>query len=138
MVISLEQIRAEYALDCIKEALDKYKNSASKLKSYINSAPSMILKNGLANTIAFYKSKYEGEKKLSADKQAYKLLTKCIEGWLKEREIVLSNSSILKWFSDKSTSSIQVLHATDETLRMLNWLKMIAKSKIETNEGEEE
>ncbi len=90
MLRSLEQERANYAWKCIQDV--KSINDIEleeKYKSYVRSASTYIQVNGLGNTFAFYKSKFgadlreKGEKGLSSDKKAYKLIYENLNNWFK-------------------------------------------------------
>jgi len=136
MLRSLEQERAKYAWECIQEAKGVI-DLEDKYKSYVRSAPSYIQINGLGNTLAFYKSKFEadlrkkGENELSADKRAYKLLYNHLNGWRKEQR---GNKDILEWIRDENTSSLGVFQATKEIIALLNWMKRFAEAELRDKE----
>lgn len=75
----LEQGRAEFAYNCVKRANVELGNKAKEYKSYSKKIPSMILTNGLGQTLAFVKAKSE---------KAYELLYEQMTEYLK------SNSSV--------------------------------------------
>jgi len=136
MLRSLEQKRAKYAWECIQEAKGDI-DLENKYKSYVRSAPSYIQINGLGNTLAFYKSKFEadlrkkGENELSADKRAYKLLYDHLNGWRKE---LRGGKDILEWIRDENTSSLMVFQATKEIIALLNWMKRFAEAELRDKE----
>jgi len=136
MLRSLEQERAKYAWECIQEAKGDI-DLENKYKSYVRSAPSYIQINGLGNTLAFYKSKFEadlrkkGENELSADKRAYKLLYDHLNGWRKE---LRGGKDILEWIRDENTSSLMVFQATKEIIALLNWMKRFAEAELRDKE----
>lgn len=126
MLRSLEQDRAKYAMDRIREVKEKefqkdYKSYAEEYKSYVRRMPMLILTNGLGNALAFIKSK----KNNKASDQFYTHLNK----WLKEM-MIISGDDVLNWITDKNTSSIQVQRATDEILALLNWMKRFAEAEL--------
>ncbi|MEM3366430.1 MAG: type III-B CRISPR module-associated protein Cmr5 [Candidatus Methanomethyliaceae archaeon] len=121
MLRSLEQDRAKYAMDCIREV--KEKEFQKEYKSYVRHMPMLILTNGLGNALAFIKSK----KNNKASDQFYTHLNK----WLKEM-MIISGDDVLNWITDKNTSSIQVQRATDEMLALLNWMKRFAEAELES------
>ena len=128
MLRSLEQDRAKYAMDRIREVKEKefqkdYKSYAEEYKSYVRRMPMLILTNGLGNALAFIKSK----KNNKASDQFYTHLNK----WLKEM-MIISGDDVLNWITDKNTSSIQVQRATDEILALLNWMKRFAEAELES------
>ena len=158
MLRSLEQERAKYAWECIqnvKSALNL--ELESKYKSYVKSSASYIQINGLGNTIAFYKSKFEADfnkyvnelkkkslneskvyeeafKKLSNDKKAYKLLYDHLNGWFKKH--FGKSKDIIKWIISENTSSIEVFQVTKEITALLNWMKRFAEAELKDKEGE--
>jgi|GEM_PF-598299 len=147
-----------------KEIFDNkfQKTLEEKLSSYISRSPTMILVNGLGNTMAFYilkigvepsellkkikdfKEKHQkGDKvddlkkqileSLKPDKVAYLLLYTATNDWLKKDEIgIIKNAKdVLEWFRKDETSSIDVLHATKETIELLKWMKRFADAMLE-------
>ena len=160
MLRSLERERAKYAWECIqnvKSALNL--ELESKYKSYVKSSASYIQINGLGNTIAFYKSKFEADfnkyvnelkkrsldenkvyeeafKRLSNDKKAYKLLCDHLNEWFKKR--FRKNEDIIEWIISENTSSIEVFQVTKEIISLLNWMKRFAEAELRDREGETE
>ena len=140
MLRSLEQERAKYAWECIQKVKGNIELE-DKYKSYVRSASSYIQINGLGNTMAFYKSKFEadlrkkGESGLSADKRAYKLLYDHLNGWRKEQR---GNKDILEWIRDENTSSLRVFQATKEIITLLNWMKRFAEAELRDKEKRSE
>jgi CRISPR-associated protein Cmr5 len=178
---------------------DKFqKTLEEKLSSYISRSPTMILVNGLGNTMAFYiskigvepnsipkliinfktalqefkekapeiqskinelkKSKEENDPELKKlekeyktleynlnntkkklleilkpDKIAYLIIYTAINDWLKSNEIgiIKDAKDILEWFRKNDTSSLDVLHATKETIELLKWMKRFAEAMLE-------
>jgi len=138
------------------------KSFEGKLSSYISKAPTMILVNGLGNTMAFYiskigitprdllkdiqtfkekvKSSENADKlrksiidNLKPDKLAYLTIYTAINDWLKEREI-MDDEDVIEWFKRESTSSLDVLHATKEVLELLKWMKRFSDAMLEEGE----
>ncbi len=70
---------------------------------------------------------------LKPDKIAYLLLYTAINDWLKKDEIgIIKNAKdALEWFRKDETSSIDVLHATKETIELLKWMKRFADAMLE-------
>ncbi len=128
---NLNHLRANYAKKCVDEVL-KDEEVAKKFKSYVTSAPSMILKNGLGNTLAFYRTKFEAKKDKKADARAYEKLYEFIDKWLKERGYCPGDP--LDCIIGMNT--VEFASATEEVLALLNWMKMFAKAKIEDKEEE--
>ncbi len=152
MLRSLEQERARYAWGCIQEVKGDI-NLEDKYKSYVKKASTYIQVNGLGNTLAFYKSKFEAEfkkhldklkrsdiqdpereafQKLGDDKKAYKLLYDHINGWFNKK--FKQNKDILNWIIDENTSSIEVFQVTKEIIALLNWMKRFAEAELRDKE----
>ena len=124
---NLNHLRAKFAKKCVEEVIED-KEVAGRFKSYVTSAPSLILKNGLGNTLAFYKTKFEAkdDKEKNAENKAYEKLYKCIDKWLRERGYCTED--ILECVINMD--NIKFASATEEVLAMLNWMKMLVKAKI--------
>lgn len=134
MLRNLEQERAKYAWDCIQEVKKEDGDLEKKYRSYVKRAISLILVNGLGNTLAFYRSKFEAslregrEKELGAEKKAYKLLYDHLDKWFKKQ--FRENKDLLEWIIDERTSSIKVFHVTKELIALLNWMGRFAEAEL--------
>jgi CRISPR-associated protein Cmr5 len=132
MLRTIDQDRANYAWDCInkikslnEEPLEK------KYRSFVNKSSALVLTNGLGNTLAFYRSKYEGT---SPEAQAYKNLYKHIDDWLKKQFII--DQDVTQWILSEKTSSLDVIRATKEVLAFISWLKRFAAAELKGDETE--
>ncbi len=122
----LEQERGAYAYSRVKEIATK--EWADDYKSYVKSAPTLILTNGLAQTLAFYKSK---------KKEACDRLFDDIDLWMRGRYYTPGQNcggkkveNALEWLIN-CASSIEVLEATQDVLSLLNWFKRFVDAMIE-------
>jgi len=138
MLRSLEQERARYAWECIQRVKEERDiDLEGRYKSYARRASAHIQINGLGNALAFYKSKFEADLKkkggsdLSAEKKAYMLLYKHIDGWKKE---IRGNKDLLEWILDEKTSSLEVFRATKEVIALLNWIRRFAEAELREKE----
>ncbi len=150
----------------IKNILDKnfQKMLEEKLSSYISRSPTMILVNGLGNTVTFYLSKIgeqpenipkiiskfkiacqngkvdEYKKRildvLKPDKSAYLIIYTAINNWLKDIGMLKNADNVVDWFKKDETSSLDVMHATKETIELLKWMKRFADAMLEAGELE--
>lgn len=120
----LEQMRANFAWKDVS-VIDKNKNINSKFKkeyrSIIMKLPTLILTNGLGQTLAFLKAKGKGD-----DRTPEEVIYKCLQEWL---------FSSLDWGSFQqgeiierviSADNYKYRLATMEALAFLNWLKRFA------------
>lgn len=118
---SLEQERARFAWDAVGKVDEKFEK---EYKSLVKKAPTLIMTNGLGNTLGYLKAKGRGHHN--------KLVTD-IDGWGAKRGI--GNGDVLQWIMAESTTSFDVMQASKEILNMLNWLKRFATAELK---GEEE
>jgi CRISPR-associated protein Cmr5 len=133
MLRSLDQDRAKFAWEKIREVKTKYKESEDAYNSYVKKSPTLILTNGLGNTLAFFYSKFGSRPKLSPDERAYKLLYDHLNEWCKNQKIVTDD--ILKW-TVRDASSLDVFRITNEVMAILSWLKRFAEAEL-NEEGKE-
>lgn len=144
----LEQGRVEFAYKCALQGkklpeqieLEGIFYKDGKYKSYAKKIPTMILNNGLGQTLAFIVSKFQKEKNKKKPgtkenpKNAYDLIYKQITDYLKSE-----NTTRIKMPSDKnelvewviSCDSKEYRFITQELLAFLNWLKRFAEGMIE-------
>ncbi|MHA1282327.1 MAG: type III-B CRISPR module-associated protein Cmr5 [Promethearchaeota archaeon] len=119
---SLNQERAQYSYECIKnfKTIVKNDNDKKNYLSYVRKTPTLIQTNGLTNTMLFYKTK--------KDNFAYTQLYNHINRWFnKQYEL---NKDIVDWAIESNTSQIMIFRATREILEMLNWLKRFAEVEL--------
>lgn len=121
----LEQGRAEFAYNFVKRANEELGNKAKEYKSYSKKIPSMILTNGLGQTLAFVKAKSE---------KAYELLYEQMTEYLKSNSSVRiqmpsSEKDLVKWMISRNSSNYRYI--TQELIAFLSWLKRFAEGMIE-------
>lgn len=144
----LEKGRAEFAYECAcegkeiinrKEIDGEYYND-DKYKSHVQKILTMILTNGLGQTIAFIVSKHQKPKDKKQPgtqdnpKNAYDLIYKHLISYLKSdttaRIPMPSNQTdLIEWVI--SCDSTDYRYITHELLAFLNWLKRFAEGMIE-------
>lgn len=110
---TLEQERAWFCLNEVKRV--KESGDAKKYKTNAERLPSLIVSNGLIQTLAFYKSKEER-------KQVYDTLNK----WFKNRGTITNDvlEELIKFDFQK------LRLATVEALSLAEWLKRIVEVEI--------
>lgn len=117
---SLEQKRAAYAWGCVQGVSSEYVNLAK-------AAPSLIMSNGLMQTLAFFKSKDKDK-----DKDPHAALLGHVLRWLIRPEAACSFltssdfSHAMAQLAAPNVSSEQYLHATREALAILKWIRQFA------------
>lgn len=86
-----------------------------------NSAPALILNNGLMQTLAYYETKSDSARQLQQH----------ICKWLQEKKLVNQSNFISVMDKLHSTEdSRQYRQATDESLKLLRWIRQFAKTNI--------
>lgn len=160
-ITKLEKGRAEFAYRCAEEGkkitsniqIDGEWYKDDKYKSYVKKIPSMILSNGLGQTLAFVVSKRQKPKKKDRQthnpglpenpKNAYDLIYKQLKKYMesehtirittKDKKELIEKNDFVEWII--SCNSAKYRYITQEILALLNWLKRFAEGLIE---GEEE
>ena len=117
---TLEQERAKHAWKCVQKV--KNQAYASAYRTIAVKAPSLILTNGLGQTLAFLKAKGKND-----PANEHEILYQHIEEWLK-RQLGI-NKNLLDWLVNNATSQ-QYRLATMEALALLQWLKRFAEAEL--------
>ncbi|WP_353686778.1 type III-B CRISPR module-associated protein Cmr5 [Thermodesulfovibrio sp. 3462-1] len=132
-ITKLEKGRAEFAYRCVEEAKQTFQGESKKqkeYKSYVKKIPSMVLSNGLGQTLAFVKAKSKKE-------NAYDLIYKQLTEYMKSNHTTRismqqSEADLVKWVI--SCNSQDYRYITQEILAFLQWLKRFAEGLIEEEE----
>jgi CRISPR-associated protein Cmr5 len=126
--MNLDQEAAAFAWNCVGEAPNEdYVNTAK-------AAPSMIMANGLMQTLAFYEAKRK-------DRQKEKDLRKDIMAWLGRRMGTERPNAhpgepmgdggdfrvVMRFL--QNADSDQYMRATEEALAVLKWIRQFADAK---------
>jgi len=132
---TLEQERGNYAFECISEI--KGKDFEKDASSLIAKLGTLILTNGLGNTLAFLFSKANSK----ANKNHHLEIIVIISNWLyklkgQNKEV---NSSNVKEEIDQIMGDFvldvdveKYMYYTDETLRLINWLRRFSDAMLES------
>jgi len=137
---TLEQKRSNYAFECIseikRESLRKEDRSFEKdVSSLISKLGTLILTNGLGNTLAFLFAK---------GKDHHLEVIVIISNWLFRQEepgfkrdnVKVRIEEIMKKLVLDATVE-QYMYYTEETLRLVNWLRRFSDAMLESG-GENE
>jgi len=116
----IEQGRASFAYEKVLEAKDQLKKDEVKYKSYVRKIPMYIKTNGLGPTFAFVKSK--------SKEDAYSLIYKQTEEWLKESGALDGGEELIKEIIKKDSADYRYL--TNEVLALFNWLRRFSDGLI--------
>jgi len=128
-ITKLEKGRAESAYKCVEKAIKELKDKSKDYKSHVKKIPSMILSNGLGQTLAFIKAKSNSK---SGD--AYKLIYEQLTNYLKSEypsriKMPQNENELIKWVINLDSTNYR--HLTEELLSFLNWLKRFSEGLIE-------
>jgi CRISPR-associated protein Cmr5 len=136
IITKLEKGRAEFAYRCVEKAIEIFKDNSKKqkeYKSYARKIPTMILSNGLGQTLAFIKAKSE---KGNAYDLIYQQLTEYMKSDQTARiKMPQEENDLVEWVISCNSSTYRYI--TQEILAFLNWLKRFAEGLIEVEEEEE-
>jgi len=130
IISKLEKGRAEFAYRCVEKAIEIFKDNSKKqkeYKSYTRKIPTMILSNGLGQTLAFIKAKSEKG-------NAYDLIYSQLTEYMKSAHTVRiqmpkEKNDFVEWVI--SCDSSKYRYITQEILAFLNWLRRFAEGLIE-------
>lgn len=118
---SLEQVRAEHALNEVKEV--QKERYAGKFRSYVERLPAAIIMNGLGQAMASELA--AAGRAENDDRLAHKRLYECVEKWIRCRRIY--NQENLMDAIVKGSQEQYVL-AQAEALAYLEWLKKFSQA----------
>jgi CRISPR-associated protein Cmr5 len=133
---TLEQKRSNYAFKCISEIKELKDISFEKnVSSLISKLGTLILTNGLGNTLAFLFAK---------GKDHHLEVIKIISNWLlKQGEKYYTRDNVEDRIEEimgelvLDASVEQYMYYTEETLRLVNWLRRFSDAMLESG-GENE
>jgi len=114
---TLEQDRARYAWNCVQKV--KNQTFAGDYRTIAVKVPSLILTNGLGQTLAFLRSK--------PDRLHFQSIYRHLAEWVGNR--VHASGDLLDWLVKEATSQ-QYRLATMEALALLQWLKRFAEAEL--------
>jgi len=134
IISKLEKGRAEFAYRCVEKAIEVFKDNSKKQKEYKSNTrkiSTMILSNGLGQTLAFIKAKSEKG-------NAYDLIYSQLTEYMKSAHTVRiqmpkEKNDFVEWVI--SCDSSKYRYITQEILAFLNWLRRFAEGLIEGVEG---
>mgnify|MGYP000681006396 CR=1 FL=1 len=118
MSSTLEQERAKYALDAIKQFQSGDKE---KYRTLIKKLPAMILNNGLGQALAFLLADDEGKGKPSGK------LYERLQTWVVGKQGIYTGNFIDSLMANGRT---EYMHAQHETLKLLTWMTKFADAYL--------
>lgn len=126
-MLSKEQDRSAFALKQIQKVkVDK------DLANFIVGTPTMILQNGMGQTMAFLLAKADDKK----ENDKYMFVYRAMLQWTQKgnQEIKTDKAAFLGFISGLDQSRYMALQ--EDILKMLQWLKRYAKAFQEESKGE--
>lgn len=125
----IEQGRASFAFEEVKNFVSNKKDKGSEYKSYVKKIPMLIKTNGLGATLAFMYSK----------KGTYEDILKTIIAWITDKDT--KKLMTIKKDGDVSIFINELLKVenstykaiTYETLEILGWMRRFAEGMVEKN-----
>ena len=123
-VENIELERAKEAWGCIDYVNSKKNDKFKKeYRSVVMKSPTMIITNGLGQTLAFLKSKGKNDKSKPEEK-----LYRDIEGWLDKRVQWTAKGELMEKVISLPNDKFR--YATAETLSFLSWMRRFADAVL--------
>ncbi|NWF75601.1 MAG: type III-B CRISPR module-associated protein Cmr5 [Nitrospirae bacterium] len=126
---NIEHERAKEAWSCVDYVNTEERDTFKKeYRSVVMKTPTMIITNGLGQTLAFLKSKGKND----ANKPEEKLY-KDIEGWLNKRVQWNAKGELMEKVISLPNDKFR--YATAEALSFLSWMKRFADAVLPKEES---
>jgi CRISPR-associated protein Cmr5 len=126
----MNQIRADFAWQCVNEAALDLGANAKEFKAYVKKLPMLIKTNGLGGALAFVYSK----KKDKGKEKAYMLIYDYLQIWCREYTPVKWNADLAQKELMDAVIQLKSDHyraAANEILSLMNWMRRFAEGKIQ-------
>lgn len=126
LVENIEHERAKEAWNCVNCVNSQKEDEFKKeYRSIVMKLPTMIITNGLGQTLAFLKSKGKGEKNKPEEK-----LYRDIENWLNKRVHWTVTGKLELIEKIIALPSDKFRYVTAETLSFLSWMRRFADAVL--------
>ncbi|GGJ02410.1 type III-B CRISPR module-associated protein Cmr5 [Paenibacillus hunanensis] len=123
MIKQIENGRAAYAYEQVKNFCVKPQSVQKEYRSLVRSLPSMIQTNGYAAVIAFLYAKKNGS-------VAHEAIYRTIDEWMQKQGILSSgNHELIEAITQQTRDGYKRM--TWETMSLLDWIKRFAEGMIE-------
>jgi len=130
---SKEQLRSRFALDSIENLTQKTGDVKKDLANFIVGTPTMILQNGLGQTMAFLLSKCKGA---NDPTEKHYFTYQAIAKWCKRQNEKISDEPHDFFSGISQMPQNEYLMLQEEALKMLQWLKRYARAFQEVTDNE--
>ncbi|BBB93484.1 type III-B CRISPR module-associated protein Cmr5 [Methylomusa anaerophila] len=129
----IEEGRATFAFEQVKQAVEKLAGNAQSYKSYVRSLPSLIQVNGLGQALAFCYARKNKNKYI-----AYRDIYESIFNWLQRKfpDHFQQESELVEEAVKLRSEDYRMI--TMEVLALLNWMGRFAEGMIEDPLREDE
>lgn len=125
---NIEHERAKEAWSCVDYVNTELDGKFKKeYRSVVMKTPTMVITNGLGQTLAFLKSKGKNDEKKPEEK-----LYRDIESWLDRRIQWTAKGELIEKVIVLPTDKFR--YATSETLSFLSWMKRFADAVLPKEE----
>jgi CRISPR-associated protein Cmr5 len=122
---TLEQQRAAAAWNCVRTVKDQgFEGFEKEYSALARGAPADIQRNGLGQTLAFWRAKGKGSR---ANAQLFTHVSEWVVGQLR----ITGHDHLLTWVMQSATTE-QYRHATVEAMAFLAWLKRFAEAELKS------
>lgn len=126
---TLDQQRAKAAWEDIAAVSQRSEDFKKKYGSLAKKVPSLILTNGLGQTLAFLRAKGKNDRN-----DEHTVLFGHLSAWTMGQVAPhASGQTLLDWVLANNSAAYR--RATTETLAFLVWLKRFAEAELPTEEG---
>jgi len=130
---SKEQLRSRFALGRIEKLTDKTGKVKEDLANFIVGSPTMILQNGLGQTMAFLLSKCKGAEDFT---EKHYFTYQAIARWCERQNEKISGEALSFFSGIAELPQSEYLMLQEEALKMLQWLKRYARAFQEVKNNE--
>jgi len=125
---TLSQKRASFALEKVSEVGNSIRK---EFKTFVAGAPSIILKNGFGQALAFWYSKGTDSNMNLKHNDKHIILINIIREWLSQEDFLNNNNSVKEFIQEVLDSDqSKFLTLQQETLNLLEWVKRFAAADL--------
>ncbi len=132
---TLDHQRAKYALDKVTPIAEKKDEVAKKFRSYAESLPAIIVRNGLGQALAMEAANGKvGQSPTKDDEKAHKALYDMVGEWLLQQVFnkkVADNIPLQVINEIITADQMTYMRAQEEAIHFLQWVKRFANAMIE-------
>lgn len=122
---TLQQKRAKHAWDVVNNQNRGGQKFKKEFTSNVRKLPSMIINDGLGQSLAFLLAQAKGKKD-----DAHYVVYKAVSDWVcQELKLNCTGTGLMDYLLDETTKSSHYRRASTEALAYLTWLKRFTEAK---------